>query len=135
MMVLALTVGLHRLRDPSFRCAPLRMTGVIGRVEEKEKGAAQPPLFLFPPQQHRPCPPERSEGTRGHTSAAIPRDYIPNHLHHHKNRKQPNIFSGKTGEFVRDAIPVSTSDLHTPFSVLRSPFSLLSHFLIFLITQ
>ena len=61
--------GLHRLRDPSFRCAPLRMTGVIERIEERKKGAAEPLPFFFLPTHMGPVLLSASEGTRGLTAA------------------------------------------------------------------
>jgi hypothetical protein len=101
----SLTVG------SSFRCAPLRMTCIVRRIEEKEKrvGAADP--FLLLPMRISLVilnAAKRSEGSRGYTSAVTkPRDYIPNHLLHHKSRKQPKIFPNKAGGFVRDVIPAA----------------------------
>ncbi|TVQ83707.1 MAG: hypothetical protein EA393_15045 [Bacteroidetes bacterium] len=68
MFLMPFIIGLQRLRDPSFRCAPVRMTGVDRRIKEKGKKGAAAPLPFFPPHPYRPCHPERSEGSRGHTA-------------------------------------------------------------------
>ncbi|MFN2396838.1 MAG: hypothetical protein ABR597_14255 [Bacteroidales bacterium] len=53
----------------SFTRASFRMTGVVRRIEEKEEKGRRSRPFSSPPHSCQPCHPERSEGSRGHTTA------------------------------------------------------------------